>query len=267
MLRHNKIDDLFGLLSSGTRLQILKICSKKQNSISELSKLLKLPQYVISKHLNLLINESLIEKNSKTYSLSSYGGLILKKCACISFLNKNQKFFESHDFCEIPSQFIERIGNLNDSKLVEGEYIMFSHWTRVCNEAKKYIFCIFSYPPILISEPIKQKLKEGISIKFLFAKGSKNYESTEFVRNLRLHEHTVSQNLEKHRINKVLPNLIITEKESTLMFPDGKGSTDFHSNLISKNSEFSSWCLDFFNYEWIPAEPFSRFAKKSIETS
>jgi predicted transcriptional regulator len=201
----------------------------------------------------------LIEKNSRTYYLSSYGSLILKKCSPISFLNNNQKFFEDHDFCEIPNQFIQRIGELSQAQLIKGAHIMYSHWTGICSEAKKYIYCIFSYPPILVSEPIKQKVSEGIEVKLLFAKGSKNPESTEFVRNLRLHGNNLQHNLEKRRLDKVLPNMILTDKESALMFPDGKGATDFHSNFVSSNQEFCRWCLDFFNYEWENGEPFSRF--------
>lgn len=259
----DKIDELFGLLSNGIRFEILKKCSKKQSTLSELAKSLRLPQYVINKHLNLLTNQSLLEKKSRTYSLSPYGNLIFKKCASILFLNCNQKFFEDHDFCEIPTSFIQRIGDLGDAKLIQGAHIMYSHWTGICRDAKNYIFCIFSYPPILVSEPIRQKLENKLPVRLLFAKGSKKFESSEFVQNLRLQDSTFYQTLEKRRVNKVLPNLIITEKESTLMFPDGRGSTDFHSNFLSKKPEFRKWCLDFFNHEWRSAEPFSRFPKNS----
>lgn len=260
-LDNNKTDELFWLLSNGIRFKILKKCSQSHTTVPELAKSLRIPQYVINKHLKLLLNESLIEKNSSIFYLSSYGSLILKKCSSISFLNDNKEFFEEHDFCEIPSQFIQRIGDIRKSQLLNGAHIMYSHWTEICNAAKKHIFCIFSYPPILVSHPIMQKIQDGVSVRLLFAKGSKNLGISEFVQNLGLDNHVNYQNLEKRRNDKVLPNLIITEKEGTLMFPNGKGSTDFHSNFESNNPEFCKWCLDFFNYEWVHAEPFSRFRK------
>lgn len=260
-----KVDDLFGLLSNGKRLEMLELCSKGNCSVAELANSLKLPQYVINKHLDLLVKESLLEKNSKTYNLSSYGELIFKKCSSISFLNRNQRFFEDHDFGEIPSSFLQRIGSLGESRIIVGAHIMYSFWTRICKEAKKYIFCIFSYPPILVSEPIKQQIDSGLEVRLLFARGTRVLETNEFVRNLRLNHHTTYENLAKRRIDKLLPSLVLTEKECTLMFPDGKGSTDFHANFVSDEIEFRNWCLDFFNHEWGWGEPFSRFAKKSRE--
>ena len=258
-----KIDNLFGLLSNGTRFKILDFCNKEACSVNQIANSLKLPQHVINKQLNLLVNESLIEKNSKEYHLSSYGKLIFKKCSSISFLERNQKFFEDHDFCDIPSSFLQRIGALEESRLVVGAHIMYSYWTRICKEAKRYIYCIFSYPPILVSEPIKQQIDSGLEVRLLFARGTKVLETNEFVQNLRLNQHTSYENLYKRRVDKVLPSLVLTEKECTLMFPDGRGSTDFHANFVSKDIEFCKWCLDFFNSEWDNAEPFSRFAKKS----
>jgi predicted transcriptional regulator len=255
---HN-IDELFGMLSNQTRLEILELCSKGQYSVTDLASSLKLPEYVINKHLNLLVNESLLEKNSKTFYLSTYGELIFKKCSSISFLNRNQKFFEDHDFCEIPSPFMQRIGELEESRLIVGAHIMYSYWTRICKEAKRHIFCIFSYPPILVSEPIKQQIDSGLEVRLLFARGTKVLETNEFVCNLRLNQHSTSENLHKRRVNKVLPSLVLTENECTLMFPDGRGSTDFHANFVSKDSKFHRWCLDFFNYEWENGESFSRF--------
>lgn len=257
------LDELFGVLSNGTRLEILERCSQEHCSVAQLARSLKLPQYIINKHLNLLVDESLLEKNSKTFHLSSYGDLIFKKCSSISFLNQNQQFFENHDFCEIPGSFLQRLGSLGESRLVVGAHIMYSYWTRICKEAKRYIYCIFSYPPILVSEPIKEQIDSGLEVRLLFARGTKVLETNEFVRNLRLNQHTSFENLDKRRVDKVLPSLVLTEKECTLMFPDGKGSTDFHANFVSKNSDFHRWCLDFFNHVWESAEPFSRFAEKS----
>ena len=259
--QNQTVDELFGILSNNIRRKILEKCSTDHCSVKDISKSLKLPQYVLNKHLKLLVQESLLEKNSKAYYLSSYGELILKKCSSLYFLNHNQSFFEDHDFCEIPYPFLQRIGSLRESRIIVGAHIMYSYWTRICNEAKKYIFCIFSYPPILVSEPIKKQIDSGLEIRFLFARGTKVLETNEFIQNLRLNQHTNYENLYKRRVNKVLPSLVLTEKECTLMFPDGKGSTDFHANFVSHDIEFLKWCLDFFNHEWNRAEPFSRFSK------
>jgi len=103
------------------------------------------------------MKNKLIQKNSNgNYSLTVYGKTICAQMPSIFFVYKNKKYFEAHDLGNIPQKYIQRIGALEECKLVEGYVKVLEKWTQVHEEAKKYI---------VINDTIKQKISKIAEIE------------------------------------------------------------------------------------------------------
>ena len=117
----NEAEETFRQLANSHRLQIMFFLHKQEGKMSMLSKILKLSMQDAKRNLDNLLNEGLIERDSKgVFSLTTFGSMIVRQIPSMDFLSRNKDYFSDHDFREIPDKFIHRVGELNDSKFVKG---------------------------------------------------------------------------------------------------------------------------------------------------
>ena len=253
--------DFLEIISSKIKRKILQDLSHDYVPISSLAEKNQLTKSALQIHLNVLENYGIVTKQNKSFCITDLGKSLLNQCKIFDFLGKNKGFFEDHDLGDIPSHLAKSLSMISNSELVQGLPPNFVRWSHVIKNAKKFVYCIFTQPPILIADPVLEKISERLEIKILLGKNSIINYDNEFVEKMGLRELQHRQNFQKRMAEKIMVNLLVSEKEACLMFPYKNGETDIQNNFVSNNSNFQNWCLDFFNFKWESAESFARLRK------
>ena len=257
---NNQIAELFSVISHTKRRHILELCDKNPNSINNISKKLDGSTQNILKHIKKNQKFNLLEFNEKkqTYQTTKIGNIVVSQIKTVEFIEKNKNYFLDHDIGDVPDELLNKFENLYNSDFFSGVHMMFSYWSKIAHDAEKYFFCIFSTPPVLIADTLVKKISEGLRLQVLFGKNSVITQCNEFVDRLALRKRVGFSNIEKRITESVKVNLIMSEKEACLMFPERDGNTDIHGNFISKDPKFLNWCHEFFEHKWKSGETISR---------
>lgn len=247
------------IASSKIKRKILQNLATEPLQISELANKNNYSKSALQAHINKLENNGLIykQKNGVFYN-TDLAKIFLLQFSNFDFLKKNQKFFEDHDFGDIPSNLKKSLALLRTAELVRGLTPNFTRWRHLIDNAKKYVYCIFTQPPILIANPILEKISEGLEFRILLGQNSIINYNNEFVEKLELRKLQPYSTFEKRMAKTVFVNMLISEREVCLMFPFKDGETDIQNNFVSNEKDFHNWSLDFFNFKWESSEPFAR---------
>ena len=263
-LKTRKIDfdtsfELFNSLSNELRNEILTYLSNKQSSLSNISKIINQSNQSTLGHLKKLAESGLIVKTMDgDYSISEYGKSVLIKTQSLEFITKHKKFFAEHTFGETPSFLLNCIGMLSKGEFVDGAVANFERWKKMIENSNEFFYGIFTQTPHRTDVSIATKSETGLKIKLIFGKNGEM--SDYFVLSEKLNfEKQISQNIERRISDVTHVNLMITESQACVMFPDRKNQTDLGKTFTSSDLNFHQWCMEFFNYKWNESESFSRF--------
>jgi predicted transcriptional regulator len=136
-------------ISSGDRLTLLFAIRKENLRLTHLTEKISATIQETSRHLGRLTDAKLIEKNSDgSYSLTSYGRLVLILLSSYSFLSKNKDYFLSHDISFLPQEFVERIGELSVYEYSVNVSSVLRHIENVVSSANEYIWLMADQPVI-----------------------------------------------------------------------------------------------------------------------
>ena len=95
----------------------------------------------VHRNFERLSNAGLILKDKDgLYDLTTYGKTMCTQVPSLLFLSKNRKYFETHDFGDIPMKFIQRIGALAGGQQIKGFVNVLEQWKLVYKNADEYIY-------------------------------------------------------------------------------------------------------------------------------
>ena len=237
---------------------MLQDLSQDSFQISEFAKKNSYTVPALQLHLKVLENNGIVIKQNGSFCITELGKGFLNQFETFKFLLENKDFFEEHDLGDIPPHLAKSLAMLSDSELIQGLPPNFVRWSQVIKNAQEFVYCIFTQPPILMADPILEKISESLEIKVLLGKNSIINYDNEFVEKMGLRKLQPYSSFQKRIAEKIMVNLLVSEQESCLMFPYKNGETDIQNNFVSSNVHFQNWCLDFFNFKWESAQPFAR---------
>lgn len=184
--------------------------------------------------------------------------IINQKIAGLEFLQNNFMYFSNHNFGDIPDFLLSRIEALSNCSLNTSVYSTHEFCKGLVNEAEQFVYCIFTQPPFLLANAFSSKLQTDIKIKFLFGKNSDIPECNDLVEQLHLDKPMISEEFEKRICEKVITNVVVSDKGACLILPDNNGTTELMTSIVGNNPSFVQWCCDFFEYKWNTGESFAR---------
>src|SRR5215210_4909916 len=134
-------EESFFELASQQRLSIIFGLYQKKAKLSDLSKDLGITMQEVHRNINRLQDAGLIEKDSSgNFSLTTFGNTIIKQIPTFDFLSQYKEYFSEHTLGELPMKFVQRIGSLDDCKLVRGIAAILESWKEIYRESESYIF-------------------------------------------------------------------------------------------------------------------------------
>ena len=244
-------------LASEQRLKIMLKLLEKNSNVTTTAKELDSTVAELYRNFEKLMKSDLIYKDSSgSYNLTTYGRAV---CDCIpsfAFLSRNKKYFNSHDFGDLPKKFIQSIGALESGQYQKGFVKVIQQWKEICENANQYIYDILYEEPMELVDPIVKKAKAGVKINSIFSastiipKERKEIVSKPAIKKL------ISDGMIERRMTNFKVVVILNEKEACVIFPTTKGDADMSSMFYSSEPEFHHWCYDYFMHCWNNSQPF-----------
>ena len=157
-------------LASEQRLNIIFGLREKKSKVSTMAKELGATAQEVHRNFERLNDAGLITKDKEGYyELTTYGKTICTQIPDLVFVSKYRKYFEDHDFVDIPMKFIQRIGALAPSQQVKGFVKVLEQWKSICNEANEYIYYVLSEIPLDFIESLVNRVKKGVKCNYIFS--------------------------------------------------------------------------------------------------
>lgn len=249
-----KIAQNFLEVASEQRLNILILLNQQTINISSMAKKLNATVPEVHRNFTRLTKSGLILKNTEgNFQLTTLGKTMLYQIPSIVFISKNEKYFHRHTFGDLQKKFINRIGSLSDSKIINGYVKVSEKWKQIYKNADKYIFNILvevSYASDLM-EIIKKKLNNKVVINSVFSDETiVSNERKSSISKINISEFIENETLVRRMKKGVKVALILNEKEAGISFPTRENEIDLSKMIFSSNSEFHEWCFDYFKYIW-----------------
>jgi predicted transcriptional regulator len=245
-------------LSSEQRLYVLFKLLLQKSKISTMAKELEATVQEVHRNVERLTDADLIKKDKEGYyELTTYGKTICTQTPSLVFLSKNRKYFETHDFGDIPMKFIQRIGALTEGKFVKGFVKVLEQWKEIYKNADKYIYEIFYEVPLDHIEPFVNRGKQGVKLNYIFSESAIVPKGRKQLLQKIGFDKLVEQGIVERKMKKnVQVIVVLNEKEGCVMFPTIDGETDVGSMFYSDDHLFHEWCLDYFRYCWYGSDIF-----------
>jgi predicted transcriptional regulator len=236
------LDRLFFELASESRLGILRTLQTGNFKMQELGRKLDLTDTEAFRQVQRLSEAALIQKQQNgTYAITQYGKLVLYLSRSIECAHKNRDCFLTRDIWRLPEPFIERLGELNDAKLITDMFEMFSGANQIISKAEKYVWMIGDKPvPAITPNLIGQSL-DGVKFRLIF------HESL-----LPLYKPVPGEEkfIEKRSLSENIPaTLLVTEKVAGVSFLSIDGRPDY-ALFFGQDPAFLRWTHDLFLYYW-----------------
>jgi len=252
-------------IASELRLNVLLSLSKKTSSLSHLAKEIDVTASELHRNLGRLQKADLIRKHvDGEYHLTLYGRTVCAQIPIFEFMLQNKKYFESHDFANLPPKFIQRSGALVQSEIVNGYAKVTEKWKNIYKNAQEYIYNILVDVPYNadLLEILENRLSHGIKIKSVFSESSiVPKERQEILCKFDFKKFIKNEVLERKMQKDIKIVLVLNEREAGISFPTSDGEADISKMFYSTDKPFHEWCFDYFREQW---ELASRFQEDKL---
>ncbi|CUR52107.1 Transcriptional regulator protein-like protein [Nitrosotalea devaniterrae] len=247
-------------LASEQRLEILLGMKNGPVKVSAIAKELNATVPEVYRNFERLVKAELISKNPDgSYGITSIGYIMCSQVPLIEFLSKNKKYFKDHNFAELPTKFVQRLGALEKGEVVTGFVKVLDKWKEIYNDADKYICNILFEVPYTsdLMEPLANKINSGVKLRSIFLESAIIPHGRKQAIDKFGFLDMIKQDKIERRMNKNVKTVVIlNESEALVMFPTIDGSVDIGEALFSQNSDFHEWSFDYFEHCWQSSGPF-----------
>jgi predicted transcriptional regulator len=227
------IEKLFFELASESRMNILCKLNEKSWKMNALARKLDLTTTETFRQLQRLKEAALVEKQPDgKYSITAYGKLVLQLSASLEFVFRHKQYFLAHNVAPIPQQFVSRIGELSQTKLIMGMVESTTKSSTLIGEAERFMWAVSPEPVPSPFDEVAKQIPEGVEYRILSPQPP-----------VRM------RNLENRTLSDVPVVMAVTEKEATLSFRFIEGRVDY-ACFSGNDPMFLNWVEELFLYYW-----------------
>jgi predicted transcriptional regulator len=231
---------LLQVLSHPVKLEILKVITKEPEPVENIAKKLEISVEETTVHLDRLHEAGLVDRESEgIYHAGPFGQLILSLLRDLDFVAANSEHFRDLDLSLLPITFVERLGDLKESKRMEGTVSNLEYTERLFGEAEKNISVIANEVMLDAVPIVREKISKGADFRFIIDQTFKppsdfKPEVPELWR----------------QVWKIPAAIAVTDKEAMVFFLDRKLKVDYSVGFVSTEESFMKWCEDLINHLW-----------------
>ena len=251
-------------LSNSQRLQIIHALKNASMNLTSIAKHLGITMQEAHRNFNRLMDAGIVSKNfDGSYSLTTFGNTIITQIPSINFLSKNKSYFSDHYFANLPMKFVQRIGSLDNCKVIQGLVAVMEEIKDMYRNSEEYIYGMIPQVPLDLMEVATGVVNERkVRFNYILPKNASIPKKGKYLLNKINYEELLRNGLvERKMIEEVKVSVVLNEKTALVMFPSSGGETDmntaFSNNIESQNNAlFHEWCLDYFRYCWLGSRAF-----------
>jgi predicted transcriptional regulator len=241
MVEESGLAKLLFELASESRLCILHELQKENLKMQEIARRLDITPTEAFRQLERLSASSLVQRQPDgAFALSEFGKLVLQISTSLDFLSKHKEYFSTHNLMLLPSQFVDRLGELANAELEMDTVESLNKGSKWFTEAKQYAWGIGegTIPEHMISV-MNQQVQRGIQLKMLLPKellSDVNHPET-------------PKNVEMRGLPHIPAIIAVTEKMAGVCFRQVGGRMDY-AGFFGSDATFHNWVKDLFLYYW-----------------
>jgi predicted transcriptional regulator len=241
------LDRLFFDLASESRLSILREIQQNSMKMQPLARKLDLTDTEAFRQLQRLNEALLIQKQPDgTYTLTQYGKLVLQFAHSFEFAFKHKQCLLTRDIWRLPSEFIDRLGELHEVTLSMDTIEMVNNAEKLFEGAEKYMWIIGEKPLGFVGAKVSERVQKGVSLRFMTdEKSAKYYQTIPEIKNV----------VEKRVVPTLPAILLLTEKFGGVNLLSIDGRAD-NAVFYGKDPAFMKWATDLFLHYWNQAARF-----------
>ena len=225
----------------------------------EITKILQMSIPGTQKHLVKLLSLGLIQKNNNSYiSLTETGRIVLHLISNFDFLCEKPEILKNHSLSFLPSKFVKRLGELQNSKVTNGYVNNIEIYKDIILNSKEYVkHCTNTISIDTYKIAIPHFKKHNVKISFVLAK-EMNLPSGWKKLQFQLGEEKLVQKglMQRCMIDKLNVIMWVSENMCSLILPRLDGSMELETMLVSSDDSFREWCSDYFDYLWNQSHSF-----------
>jgi predicted transcriptional regulator len=231
---------LLQVLSHPVKLEILRTITTQPEPVENIAQKVDISAEETKVHLDSLHGAGLVDRESNgTFRSSPYGQLILSLLIDFNFVAQYSDDFRDLDLSLIPISFVERLGELKDSKRIEGTVSNLESAEQMFGRAEKKISVIANEVMLGAVPVVREKVSHGADFRFIIDQTFK--PPSDF-------QATLPQLWRK--IWKIPAAVVVTDKEGMVFFLNRKLDVDYSVGFTSEEPEFMKWCEDLIDHLW-----------------
>ena len=237
------VENLFFDLASESRLGILYELKNHRMKMNDLARKLDLTSTEAFRQLQRLSEEQLVQRQpDSAYVLTEYCKLVLQLSPALDFVYRHKEYFLSRDIWRIPSEFLNRIGELSSTQLETEVADTLNHGQRMMKDAEEYVWTLHDRGLDYIGPILLDRYNAGVkSFKFLFAENLLPPNNRPSSGRPEVEERTIP----------ATPAIIVcTEKEAGICLLSIDGKADYAGGFCGKDPTFRKWANDLFLHFW-----------------
>jgi predicted transcriptional regulator len=236
------IERLFFELASESRLSILRELQSENLKMQEIARRLDVTATEAFRQLERLSAALLVQRQPDgTFAIAEYGKLVLQLASSLDFVSKHRDYFSTHDVMRLPFQFVNRLGELSQAKLVMDTVENLNNGERAFMDAEQYGWGIAEGTiPINMIPIMNERILKGLKLKMLIPENllSASVSPT-----------ATAKNMEARGLPDLPAIVVLTEKEGGICFRQVGGRVDY-AGFFGKDPILHNWVRDLFLYYW-----------------
>lgn len=240
-------------LANIDRLNILFELRANAKKLTNISKKLELTVQETSRHLQRLCDAHLLTKQPNgAYHITAFGENVLELLPGLEFLTKHREYFVTHNINHLPNEFLSRIGDLQDSKLLDSPVLAFQWVNTIIEGAKTHLYFIADQVPSGSIPLIEAAVKRGVTTYFLMPEDivrpplpvsyTPHYDTDDRLR------------MSIGRTKSVEFVGVVSESAAVVGFPTIDGTMDYLA-FYSESEDAVHWCRALFMHFWGQVNP------------
>lgn len=251
-------------ISSGQRLGILLRLNSAKSKPSALAKQLDATLSEVFRNMERLVAAQMITKDvDGYYQTTPYGKMICNQITSFSFISNNKKYFDKHNFDDLPPKFVQRIGALSDGRHIKGVTKVMECWQEITNSAKEYVYGIVTEETPELIEQIVKKAQKGVKINSVFVESTLVPKNRKKLLGSLGAQKLIQNGTIERKMGKGLTVIVfLNEKQACVSFPVSD-EADLKEAFFGDDDLFHEWCLDYFRYVWFGSDLFEE--KKLVD--
>ncbi len=241
MVEESGLAKLFFELASESRLSILRELQKQNLKMQEIARRLDVTPTEAFRQLERLSTAMLVQRQpDSTFMLAEYGKIVLQISTSLDFLSKHKEYFSTHDLMRLPSQFVNRLGELANAQLEMDTVESLNKGAKWFTDAKQYAWGVGegTIPEHMISV-MNQQVQRGIQIKMLIPQELLPPAT----------QPGTPKNVDIRGLSNIPAIIVLTEKMAGICFRQIGGRMDY-AGFFGSDAVFHNWVRDLFLHYW-----------------